>query len=138
VRLSFASLGEQTAQGYDNACSRQLTTKMQFNLESTWRKLVLVLACVTSGWLGFSSFVNDVTIYNKSPATPSVATHETNPVRVMHGSVRYVTPNQREEYERSQARATWIGAPILIAIALLLLPAKRRGSPNEQGLAPAP
>src|SRR5580698_7148207 len=61
----------------------------------TWRKSAIVCCIAVAIVTGALTFNRDMNIYGGAPDHPVVATGQTFPVSVNHGSTRYVT--QREE-----------------------------------------
>ena len=65
--------------------------------------------------------VQDVVIYYGAPSTSVPAKAQVYPVRVMHGSLRYVTANQQEKlvFWRDQMSG-FVGVPFLAAVVALV------------------
>jgi hypothetical protein len=87
-----------------------------------WRKFVAVgiviatfLFVVVSPW-----HASDIDIYYLATKNPSVQTGEIVPVRVMHGSTRYVTAEKAKDFEQGKHEQAKYGPLPLFAIFLTL------------------
>lgn len=84
-----------------------------------WRKIVLVLCLVSVFVLGGNGYEH-VRIYAVNPSVAVPEKGQVYPLRVMHGSLRYVTIQQLENFRNSEARGTLIGIPFVIAFLTLV------------------
>jgi hypothetical protein len=99
---------------------------MEFEVMSVWRKALMAIGLLTFFWLGSPAFLDQVTIYNNAPKTPSPATSQTCAVIVMHGSVRYVSEQERSHMAQSRTMAGWVGLPMLIVAIVPFLPRRAK------------
>ncbi len=90
-----------------------------------WRKLVLVLCAVSFFLLGGNGYQH-IRIYVQNPSSPVTENGQIYSLRVMHGSVRYVTIKELQSFRSSEDRATLVGLPIIVGFLTLLTAGKSK------------
>jgi hypothetical protein len=104
-----------------------------FRTLALWRRVVLICGLVFMLAVGAMSADKELDIYGGAPNQPVAATGQICEVHVMHGSVRYVTPKEREAlvfWERHLG--AWVGLGPLAFIFLWLLYRPRGPWPLSQ------
>jgi|SRR6185312_2678310 len=97
-----------------------------------WRKLVLICALGTSCSLGSIAAFKEVAVYNSAPRVPVATTGQIYRVMVMHGSERFVTPNEAHDLDLWRERASsLVGIFFVIGWLSLTLRRNRAQSVHE-------
>jgi hypothetical protein len=70
-------------------------------------------------YMGSGAAVDDAHVYSAAPKSPVASTGQIIPVTVMHGSVRYLTPKEYEDFLKHQDLAGWVGVPFILVVLVL-------------------
>ena len=85
----------------------------------TWRKSAIVCCIAVAIVIGALTFNRDMNIYGGAPDHPVVVTGQTFPVRVNHGSTRYVSQREKDSFEFWGANVGLLtGGPFLLAFLI--------------------
>lgn len=87
----------------------------------SWQKALVAGCLVTWAFLGWHLTATETSIYYNSSAQPNASTHRTIPIHVMHGSLRYISSEELENYRTAKDRAAWTGVPVIVLIAVFLI-----------------
>ena len=82
-----------------------------------WRKICVLSFLGLFLYLGQGSAYDDIKIFSLSPNVPTG--DQKYPVRVMHGSLRYVTEPELKRFSEYANRANFVGVPLVLAFVLL-------------------
>ncbi len=82
----------------------------------TWRKVVVVCGLGICLFVGWMAAAKEIEIYASAPTHSVAAKGQVYEVHVMHGSIRYVTLQEREDLVFWESRMlSWVGIPFLVA-----------------------
>src|SRR2546430_6642163 len=70
-------------------------------------------------YLGSANSYLHIKIYRSNPAAPVPEKGQVYRVHVMHGSLKYVTIHELEEFRESENRPTLVGIPLIIGFLTL-------------------
>ena len=93
-----------------------------------WRKISLVCCLSAFLYLGQADGYEHIKIYYTAPSSP--VGEQKYPIDVMHGSLRYVTRNERQRALEYRERANFAGIPFVVAFVLLVT--SRKFKPIKQ------
>jgi len=83
-----------------------------------WRKVVIGLCLALAVFSAAMAFNKEIDIYGSAPDHPVAATGQTYPVKVNHGSLRYVTPTQSASLQFWEDSVAGLGGTAVL-VALL-------------------
>jgi hypothetical protein len=103
----------------DPSVAIKMRIQIQWSDLPVWRKIALLCCLGAFSYLGPIDAYEHFKIYTSAPDVPTPATGQTYPVRVMHGSLKYVTWREREEVSSWREKASMAGIPIVLAFLVL-------------------
>ncbi len=101
-----------------------------------WRRIVLVAALAFGLLIAAVAVDKHVTIYGSAPTHPVPATGQVYEVDVMHGSIRYVTLQERESFLFWAGRAGSLAGAAFVGAFFLWITCRRKSGQKLNRIRP--